>query len=89
MASKQAEGILQADGRVAAEATFDPKHVADAVVHIAGLPLDVTILNFTIMYAMDLFVAFHHADVMQGNWNALCWPRLNMRYLPNTSGKSL
>lgn len=49
MAAGQMQGALQADGRIAAEATFDPKHVADAIVHIAGLPLDVTVLNFTIM----------------------------------------
>ncbi|KAK7689826.1 hypothetical protein QCA50_006465 [Cerrena zonata] len=49
MAAGQMQGVLQPDGRIAAEATFDPRHVADAVVHIASLPLDVTVLNFTIM----------------------------------------
>ncbi|KAI0629839.1 short-chain dehydrogenase/reductase SDR [Trametes polyzona] len=43
------EGTLQPDGRMSREATFDPKHVGDTIVHIAGLPLDVTVLTFNIM----------------------------------------
>ena len=44
------EGLLQGDGRRIPEATFDPKHVGEAIVHISGLPLDVTVLTFNIMY---------------------------------------
>ena len=43
------EGRLQPDGSYSGEATFDAKHVADAIVHIANLPLDVTVLTFNIM----------------------------------------
>ncbi|KAI0643010.1 short-chain dehydrogenase/reductase SDR [Trametes meyenii] len=43
------QGTLQPDGRLAHEATFDAKHVGEAIVHIAGLPLDVTVLTFNIM----------------------------------------
>lgn len=49
LAAAQSVGVLQPDGRIAAEATFDPKHVGDAIVHIASLPLDVTVLTFNIM----------------------------------------
>lgn len=31
------------------EPTFDVQHVADAIVHIASLPNDVTVLEFNIM----------------------------------------
>ena len=42
-------GIVQADGSIKKEPTFDPKHVADAVLHLVSLPLDTNILNMTIM----------------------------------------
>ena len=38
-------GIVQADGSIKKEPTFDPKHVADAVLHLVSLPLDTNILN--------------------------------------------
>jgi NADP-dependent 3-hydroxy acid dehydrogenase YdfG len=41
-------GALQADGSVAAEATFDAAHVADAVLFMAALPLDANVLTLTI-----------------------------------------
>ncbi|KQT47542.1 3-oxoacyl-ACP reductase [Aureimonas sp. Leaf454] len=44
------KGVLQADGTtIAPEATIDPKLVADAVVYMAGLPLDANVLTMTIM----------------------------------------
>ncbi|OSD02488.1 short-chain dehydrogenase/reductase SDR [Trametes coccinea BRFM310] len=43
------QGTLQPDGRLSREATFDAKHVGESIVHIAGLPLDVTVLTFNIM----------------------------------------
>ena len=49
LAAGQSVGVFQPDGRIAAEATLDPKHVGDAIVHIASLPLDVTVLTFNIM----------------------------------------
>ncbi len=45
-------GLLQGDGRRVPEATFDPKHVGEAIAHIASLPLDVTVLTFNIMYVL-------------------------------------
>jgi NAD(P)-dependent dehydrogenase (short-subunit alcohol dehydrogenase family) len=42
------QGVPQADGSVAAEPTFDPKHVADAVLYMASLPLDANVLFLTI-----------------------------------------
>ncbi|KXN88153.1 hypothetical protein AN958_07612 [Leucoagaricus sp. SymC.cos] len=42
-------GTLQADGRTMPEPVMDVKHVADAVVHIASLPNDVTMLEVTVL----------------------------------------
>lgn len=47
-------GALQADGSIKPEASFDVQHVADAIVHVAGLPNDVTILVLNIMYVTIL-----------------------------------
>jgi NAD(P)-dependent dehydrogenase (short-subunit alcohol dehydrogenase family) len=41
-------GALQADGSVAPEPTFDPQHVADAVLYMASLPLDANVQFLTI-----------------------------------------
>jgi NAD(P)-dependent dehydrogenase (short-subunit alcohol dehydrogenase family) len=43
-----ADGVLQADGSIAAEPTFDPRHVADAVLYMASLPLDANVLFLTV-----------------------------------------
>jgi NAD(P)-dependent dehydrogenase (short-subunit alcohol dehydrogenase family) len=43
-----AAGAPQADGSVRQEPTFDPQHVADAVVFMAGLPLDANVQFLTI-----------------------------------------
>lgn len=43
MTSRMAAGVRQADGSVRPEPTFDPAHVAAAVVHLAHLPLDVSV----------------------------------------------
>ncbi|KZS90439.1 NAD(P)-binding protein [Sistotremastrum niveocremeum HHB9708] len=56
MAAGQAKGILQPDGSVRPEATFDVQHVADTVLHIASLPNDVAILTITIMAAKAPYV---------------------------------
>ena len=42
-------GVPQADGSVKPEATMDVQHVADAVLHMAGLPLDANVLFMTVM----------------------------------------
>jgi len=41
-------GAPQADGTVAPEPTFDPQNVADAVLFMAGLPLDANVQFLTI-----------------------------------------
>jgi NAD(P)-dependent dehydrogenase (short-subunit alcohol dehydrogenase family) len=41
-------GVLQANGTVAAEPTFDARHVADAVLYMASLPLDTNVQFLTI-----------------------------------------
>lgn len=51
MAAGHTQGALQPNGSLLPEETFDVKHVADAIVHIAALPLDVTVLNMNIMWA--------------------------------------
>jgi NAD(P)-dependent dehydrogenase (short-subunit alcohol dehydrogenase family) len=42
------EGARQADGSRRAEPTFDPRHVADAVLYMASLPLDTNVQFLTI-----------------------------------------
>jgi len=42
-------GMLQADGSIATEPRIDARHIGDLVVHIAGLPLAVSVPNATIM----------------------------------------
>jgi NAD(P)-dependent dehydrogenase (short-subunit alcohol dehydrogenase family) len=49
-------GVLQADGSTAAEATMDAAHVADAVLYMAGLPLDANVLFMTVMATWMPFV---------------------------------
>jgi NAD(P)-dependent dehydrogenase (short-subunit alcohol dehydrogenase family) len=49
MASRMPGGVLQADLSVKPEPTFDVKHVADAVVYMAGLPLDANVQSMTIL----------------------------------------
>jgi len=51
LAARFTQGALQPDGRVIPEPTFDVQHVADTIVHIAGLPNDVTVLELNIMAA--------------------------------------
>jgi NADP-dependent 3-hydroxy acid dehydrogenase YdfG len=43
-----ATGAAQADGRIMAEPTFDARHVADAVLYMAGLPLGANVQFLTI-----------------------------------------
>jgi NAD(P)-dependent dehydrogenase (short-subunit alcohol dehydrogenase family) len=43
-----AAGAPQADGSIMREPTFDPQHAADAVVFMAGLPLDANVQFMTI-----------------------------------------
>jgi hypothetical protein len=43
-----AHGTRQADGRVVPEPTFDVRHVAEAVLFMAGLPLDANVQFMTV-----------------------------------------
>lgn len=49
MTMPMARGVPQANGQIAAEPTMDVRHVADAVVHMASLPLDANVLFMTVM----------------------------------------
>ncbi|MGN6467296.1 MAG: SDR family oxidoreductase [Rhizobiaceae bacterium] len=49
MAAPMTKGVPQANGTIAAEATMDVRHVADAVLHMASLPLDANVLFMTVM----------------------------------------
>ena len=56
MTSKMGTGVPQADGSIAIEPTIDPKHVADAVVYMAGLPLTANVQNITVMATKMPFI---------------------------------
>ena len=49
MTERMKNGILQADGRIAVEPRMDVEHVAQAVVFMAGLPLESNVQFMTIM----------------------------------------
>jgi NAD(P)-dependent dehydrogenase (short-subunit alcohol dehydrogenase family) len=53
---RMTEGVRQADGSRRAEPTFDPRHVADAVVYMASLPLDTNVQFLTITATKMPFV---------------------------------
>jgi NAD(P)-dependent dehydrogenase (short-subunit alcohol dehydrogenase family) len=56
MTARMRAGILQAHGAVVVEPNMDVKHVADAVLYMAGLPLDANVLNMTVMATEMPFV---------------------------------
>jgi NAD(P)-dependent dehydrogenase (short-subunit alcohol dehydrogenase family) len=56
LAMPMANGTLQADMSLKPEPTFDVKHVADAVLYMAGLPLDANVLSMTVMATKMPFV---------------------------------
>jgi NADP-dependent 3-hydroxy acid dehydrogenase YdfG len=49
-------GTLQADFSLKPEPTFDVKHVAEAVLYMASLPLEANVLNMTVMATAMPFV---------------------------------
>ena len=49
MARRMKDGVPQADGSIKPEPLIDPKHVADAVVYMASLPLDANVQFMTVM----------------------------------------
>ena len=56
MAARMAKGVPQANGEIAIEPLMDVQHVANAVAHIAGLPLDANVQFMTIMATKMPFV---------------------------------
>ncbi len=56
MAMRMADGVPQADGSIKAEPLMDLKHVADAVVHMASLPLEANVQFMTVMATKMPFV---------------------------------
>ena len=56
MTSQMAAGVPQANGTVAPEPTMDVRHVAEAVVHMADLPLESNVQFMTIMATMMPFI---------------------------------
>ena len=49
MTERMTKGVMQANGEMAIEPRMDVKHVADAIVHIANLPLEANVQFMTIM----------------------------------------
>jgi NAD(P)-dependent dehydrogenase (short-subunit alcohol dehydrogenase family) len=49
MTSKMSSGVLQANGETASEPTIPVKHIADAVIYMASLPLEANVLTMTVM----------------------------------------
>lgn len=49
MAARMSEGVMQANGSVEVEPTMDAENVAQAVLHMANLPLDANVLFMTVM----------------------------------------
>jgi len=49
MAAAMQTGTLQADFSMKTEPTFNVKHVADAVLYMAGLPLEANVMFMTVM----------------------------------------
>ena len=56
MTARMKDGVLQAGGQTAPEPTMDVKHVADAVVYMANLPLSANVLTLTVMATQMPFV---------------------------------
>jgi NAD(P)-dependent dehydrogenase (short-subunit alcohol dehydrogenase family) len=56
LSARMVKGVLQANGDLAPEPMMDVKHVADAVLYIATLPLSANVLNMTIMASGMPFV---------------------------------
>ena len=56
MTAAMEAGVRQADGTIASEPTIPPAVVADAVLYMAGLPLDANVLFLTVMATNMPFV---------------------------------
>ena len=56
MTERMSAGVLQPSGEIASEPTMPVRHVADAVVYMASLPLDANVLTMTVMATAMPFV---------------------------------
>jgi len=56
MAARMANGVPQANGEIAVEPLMDVVHVANAVLHMASLPLDANVQFMTVMATKMPFV---------------------------------
>ena len=56
MTERMTGGVPQADGSLRVEPRMDVRHVANAVLHMASLPLDANILTLTVMATKMPFV---------------------------------
>jgi len=56
MTERMADGVLQANGATVVEPRLDVRHVAEAVVYMATLPLDANVLFMTVMATTMPFV---------------------------------
>jgi NAD(P)-dependent dehydrogenase (short-subunit alcohol dehydrogenase family) len=56
MTERMIGGVMQANGTMAPEPRIDPKHVANAVVYMASLPLDTNVQFITVMATKMPFV---------------------------------
>lgn len=56
MTEKMASGMLQGDGSMKPEPTFNVKHVVDAILYMGGLPLDANVQTITVMATNMPFV---------------------------------
>ena len=56
MAAPMAKGVPQANGTTAVEPLLDVRHVVDAVLYMAGLPLDANVQFLTVMATKMPFV---------------------------------
>jgi len=56
MAGKMKHGVPQADGTIAIEPTIDVRHIVDAVLYMAGLPLEANVPTITVMATKMPFV---------------------------------
>ena len=56
MTERMSKGVPQADGSLRAEPTMDVRHVADAIVYMASLPLEANVQFLTVMATKMPFV---------------------------------
>ncbi len=56
MTTRMTDGVPQADGTVAVEPRMDVDHVANAVLYMAGLPLDANVQFLTVMATKMPFI---------------------------------